>query len=278
MKFVSLLIPVILATSRIAMADPTPSSTPPALADANDEIVLKNGGMIRGTVTELEPGKSVSILVLGSGERRVFAWDEVEKVNRGAHSSSPSPAPTTPNIFVRINPGGAAVTEPPPVGAPGVVRFHIDADKSDVELRRDKGVAASGSYMVSGSMISPIYVRTYETVCKAPCDQVVDARDGQQFFFGGKGITGSSKFHLDDKTGAVQANVRAGSDGMHTAGYWAALFGGSLALIDGALFALDIPPRPLYGALALTGVVALGTGIIIMATSGTRYELKPMTF
>src|SRR5688572_26530848 len=54
---------------------------------APDEVVLKNGGMVRGTVLAIEPGTSVTIAVPGVEEPRVIPWDEVDEVERGKHGS-----------------------------------------------------------------------------------------------------------------------------------------------------------------------------------------------
>src|SRR4029079_7930319 len=88
--------------------------------------------------------------------------------------------------------------EPAPAPAPssdvpGVVRIHVDADHGRVELRRIVGSAPAG-FVVSGSYVTPMYARVSETVCLAPCDQVVDGRDGADFFFAGNDITQSSTF------------------------------------------------------------------------------------
>src|SRR5690349_17308840 len=56
----------------------------------DDEVSLKNGGMIRGTIVSLEPDKEVVILVGGTGQQRRIAWAEVDKVKRGKNTATTS--------------------------------------------------------------------------------------------------------------------------------------------------------------------------------------------
>jgi hypothetical protein len=55
-----------------------------AVAPGADEVLLKNGGVLRGTVVRLDPGNEISILVSGSDRPRVIAWRDVAEVERGS--------------------------------------------------------------------------------------------------------------------------------------------------------------------------------------------------
>lgn len=309
-KLASIAVPLILALSRTALAEPsaTPPTTPAATVPstpaappaappspaAGDVVILKNGGMLRGTVTELEPLKSVAILVLGSRERRVVPWAEVERVDRGAPPSAPPPpvappdpgAPAAPGALpimrqmptlTLLSPGLAAPDAHP--DRPGLVRLHIDADAPRVELRRVGG-AAIARYSVYGNSITPNYITLYTTVCKAPCDAVIDGRDESTFFFGGPGVTDSSNFQLTERRGDVRAHVKTGNASRHSAGYWTMVFGGSAAAGTGLVLALagsnmGSTQQAVYGGITAAGVVALAAGIYLFATSSTNYELAP---
>ncbi len=49
----------------------------------DDQIDFKNGGLLRGTIVALDPGKEVVILIEGTGDQRRVPWDEVARVNHG---------------------------------------------------------------------------------------------------------------------------------------------------------------------------------------------------
>src|SRR5690242_19539570 len=54
----------LLFGARDALAQRAPELT------GADEVILKNGGMLRGTVVAIEPEKSVTIFVMLTGEQR----------------------------------------------------------------------------------------------------------------------------------------------------------------------------------------------------------------
>src|SRR5688500_11763856 len=64
--------------------EPTPAPAPAAKpASGVDEVVLKNGGFVRGEVVELLPNDHVVIIPEGTTDRRTIAWSDVERVDRG---------------------------------------------------------------------------------------------------------------------------------------------------------------------------------------------------
>src|SRR5689334_7458739 len=71
---------------RFAAIASTLLATSLAFADdsvGNDEVTLKNGGSLRGTLISSEPGLSVKLLELGGKEPRVIPWADVDHVERG---------------------------------------------------------------------------------------------------------------------------------------------------------------------------------------------------
>jgi hypothetical protein len=51
-----------------------------------DEVVLKNGGTIRGTVVSIEPGSKVVIVEVGSKDPRTPRWAEVADVQKNRYA------------------------------------------------------------------------------------------------------------------------------------------------------------------------------------------------
>jgi hypothetical protein len=71
------------------------------------------------------------------------------------------------------------------------------------------------------------------TVCTAPCNQVIDGRKRQTFFFGADGMVPSRGFRLARLDGHILARVQGGSIVARQMGFLFAGFGGA-AMIGGA--------------------------------------------
>ncbi|AKT44064.1 uncharacterized protein CMC5_083020 [Chondromyces crocatus] len=166
---------------------------------------------------------------------------------------------------------GEAAVSPPP-GTPGVVRFRIDADEPGVELyqRLAPGVGVAA--------VEPEGTWTTFLVCAAPCDQTIDGRAGQHFFFGGEGFSNSSTFRLDKQTGSITAHVRPAKTILRNLGL-GFTFGGATAALGGG-FALGYGVLKSNETIAVGGSISLGIGlahlipgILLLAMSGTRFTL-----
>lgn len=143
----------------------------------------------------------------------------------------------------------------------GAPRVHIEgAGQSGVELREIIGWEVrpynrqTPGVVVVGERADPISRRA----CAAPCLDIIDGRRGQEFFFGGPGLSDSEVFTLSQDSGTVRyqvspGNARSKQWGMPLAGLGASgfLVGGVVALI-GAAGARDYS----------------GTGGVMMAVSG----------
>lgn len=162
-----------LATGSVA-TPPAPSGTgqapqPPsanAVAIPADVVMLKNGGMLRGTIVELVPGSFVSVL-LPTGETRKVAMAEVEYA--GLASEMPRkkktdvplapPAPPPPPVAPAPSPVRPAEQARPAVPVkPPDVRIHLDAKQSNL------------TYYVEERSPGDL-VR----LCTAPCDVLLPA-------------------------------------------------------------------------------------------------------
>jgi hypothetical protein len=259
----------------------------------DDEVALKNGGMLRGTVVAVEPGKQVVILV--GGEKRVLPWKDVERVERGKHARTPEPEPavatapppepprTAPKPEERPLGGllGALLDDPlarpPPRPAPGVVRLHVFSEEPKVELWR------SGAPQIVHTGAQIVVTPSFERLCRAPCDVIVDGRKGDAFFFAGEDVPPSDPFTLTEAQGDVAAVVDVGSPAARTAGTWLGILG-LVGVVTGPLIAmagyLAVDPAESDNDIIVAGGITLGAGaallvggILLNAASSTEVEL-----
>jgi hypothetical protein len=278
-----------LAASATAFAQSAPPADPGAgQAASYDEVTLKNGGMLRGTVVSMEPEKEVAIVVQGTTAARHVPWAEVDQVTRGKTAPFPGvtipPPPPAPPPFA-LSPTGSVLTYPPaPAVAPpvpgelGAPRLHIDSSTP---------VTLHETLETDLGRIRPID-------CQSPCDKVIDGRSGQVFFFAGDEIPQSSRFHVTEKSGDVTVRVSPGSFGVRKAGgvliglgITAAVAGSVLLPIGMAVNAgnadsaaqMHSPASssPLIPAGAATlgvGGAMLVTGIVMNVLGHTRYDFS----
>jgi hypothetical protein len=250
----------------------------PALAQGapggGDEVTLRNGGVLRGTVVSNEPGKEVVIVILGLGETRRVPWAEVDRVNR---QESPPGAPFPGVALTPVD-----LLPPPQPNELGAPLVHIESD-APVSLH-EATVSLDG--------------RRRPVVCRTPCDTVIDGRSGRAFYFAGDEIPESSRFLLTEKSGAVSVRVSPGNEALQPAGttfLTLGILGASTGAVllpiglainasrsamatSGSPFpAADTKPSPLplVGGVMLGASAAMITvGIVMKVFSATRYEFR----
>jgi hypothetical protein len=225
-----------------ATADDTAAPDKKAAGDkvdvGNDEVTLKNGGLVRGTVVSVEPGTKVVILELGAKEPRTIPWAEVADVERNKHGSRPSTSPGSAGPGYEDDTGGDGdgddedAEERPAktkqrrreLGDPGVVRLHVESPQPvKVFQNRIIGSGYVGGYrFIAG---------TTDFVCDSPCGEVVDARYGDRFRL--EGDMPATQFDLEGLSGDVTVNVKPGSRGLKIGGIVMTAVGGA-AILAGA--------------------------------------------
>lgn len=201
-----------------------------------DTVVLRNGGLYRGHVTEVVPNDHVSIVVTGQTEAKRIPWSEIDRVILGAPYGatppglSPSPAPPEPE---------PAAPELPPGQR---VRVHIDSHKP-VLYRRDVGGTG------------------WRLVCRSPCDQDLPATGAYRVE--GNGIARSREVSLntDERTRSVNLHVDPASVAgtalggvMISVGVLAAYIGLLVAVADGSSSSRNETKR--------TGLITFGLGSV----------------
>lgn len=244
------------------------ASTAFAQEGGQDEVTLKNGGVIRGTVVSSEPGTSVKIIEMGQREVRVIPWAQVSDVERGKYAPrrAPQPGPAGPGYGQPPQMLPQAPPEPQ-LGAPGVVRLHIDSPVP-TQLIEHAGttVGAYGGYGVVLTSLRP--------VCVAPCDRVIDGSRGQGFTVTGPFPT-PSMFEFSGMRGDVTLSVQPGSIGKRTGGAWLAILGGTsfltgIIMLPVSLNRTTTSLRDAAIGMTAVGGAALVAGIVLIATSGTK--------
>lgn len=265
------LVLALLASNGSAFADDT-------IAPLDAEVQLKNGGMMRGTLVSVEPNRQVILIV--AGEKRVIPWEDVAKVVSGATEAPPSaqpapaPATTTP----------APVPTVPTKGMPFV---HVESDWPELELQRVDGEIGAGIY-TNKNQIGPQTLSKY--ICEAPCDKLVDGREGHRFFFSGPGMYPSEQFRLEQRDGYITARVHGVGIGRMIGGILLTTTGGIFALSGTMLFGFSfIPNRPTQASpnpvdvstdMRVAGLIVGGIGagmlvggIYLLAGGRTKVDL-----
>jgi hypothetical protein len=261
-----------------AHAEEPAASVAPAEAA---EIQLKNGGSMRGTIIAVEPGQRVIVIV--AGEQSVIPWGDIARIVGGPKEASLSA------VSAAASPAPAPAAEPVP--AKGMPIVHIESDWADAELSRVDGELGAGMYNNSGQ-IGPQTLSRY--ICRAPCDKLVDGREGHKFFISAPGMFPSPMFRLEDLNDQVTARVHGVSLGRYMGGVIMTASGG-MFMLGGTMFAgisfisenekptPDNPDpartarqvRAVGVTLAAIGAASLVTGIVLLSVGRTRLELIP---
>jgi hypothetical protein len=238
-----------------------------ARADGDDEVTLKNGGSIRGTVVAVEPGSKVVVLELGSKEPRSLPWAEVADVQKGKFAARAEPGATA----------GYATDSDEEADADqqGVVRVHIESDQP-VQLIEEvsTSVGAVGGHMVVASQV--------RSVCAAPCNKVVDASRGQQFVVVGDSMPPSETFRLNDRARDTTIKVDSGSNGLRagsavlgTIGVLGILGGVPMIIVGGVSDTPSVSDTwlPVGGLVTGIGAAMLGGAIAMGIAGSTGVEI-----
>lgn len=238
---------------RIAAAQ----NTVPAATRANeDTVTLKDGSILRGTLTQIAKGAHVSLL-LSTSQTAQIRWDAIAKVERAG----------VPIDLVNVQPTAVAVNPPPAVSATpsasGNVFVHMDASRDDLELEMDSGGAMN-----------------WEVVCTAPCDREVPT--GRIYRINGSGVRKSKPFALQVPAGSrVTLTVDHGTTAGFVGGIILTTLGspivfiGALVTLAGAAYTGNGSGAIVAGGLVVTGVGAalMVPGIVLVANnSGTTVK------
>lgn len=176
---------------------PPPSAEPriESTSGWEDELVLRDGGFVRGRISELTPKERV-VIVPASGEARVVPWSEIAEIRRA--SASPPQAAIPVKVEVEMVPTARLDIE-------------ISNPRRPVTLFQvvDRGIAM-GTYGLA-------YEMRYRRVCGSPCGRQVVIDPEASYFISGNGVTDSREFGLPER-GPITLDVRPGVRGLWITG------------------------------------------------------------
>lgn len=257
-----------------------------------DEVALKNGGSIRGTVVAVAPGESVKIIEMGSTTPRTIQWAEVAEVQKGKYAKKTTVEPGSAGKGYSGDPPAKPErrSAPPEQSVDGRgVRIHIESPKPATLMHvAAVGVGQVGNYIVTTALVEP--------VCTSPCDEEVRVESGGNYYITGDGFPNTSPFVLDstrDSNIVVEPGSsprRGGGWAMVTLGATAALAGVGVLLVSPILLEPDctldanlnetcteVDSTPVFagaGAAIGIGVATLVGGVVLVATSGTHARVE----
>jgi hypothetical protein len=139
-----------------------PAASAPASATAPDLVMLKDGGMVRGTISEMSPGEAVTIITIAGVTKRI-PMSDVSYAGPAdkAPKAGEAPAPTTPDgtrPFITVQ--GKAVP------------FKFVSQQPGLTLHIKTGEAEAVTWMGTPTGISAV---AFTPICSAPCDATLPA-------------------------------------------------------------------------------------------------------
>ena len=196
----------------------------------------------------------------------------------GAQAGELGPGTTPPAQASADIPDGGPISP-----GPGIVRVHLDSPDPELELRgfgaRRLQPLPDGRFRSLGP--SP-------SLCQAPCDKYVDARQGEPLLVAGPKTPPSTPFLLDTSAGDVLVSVEPGNKALLMTGLVTAVLGGLGGVVGGGVLMVggiskspsEVSSTPdnlmQGGGIALGGSAAvIAAGIIMRYYGSTTVELGP---
>jgi hypothetical protein len=224
---------VLASTLAVAVAQaqeaPATSSAPASDAAGTDVVRLKNGGLLRGKISELIPGDSVTIITL-SGKTREFPMSEVDYAGPAAkdpqatsEAAAPAAKAATPVADDEeeeedSKPKARSAAKPYVTVNGRESRLHIVAPEAGITFHRQSATAVSGA----------IYATGYERLCTAPC-QVTLPAGTETIALSRDGDPPIAADPVTLPAGDAQLHGRLESRGGIRAAGWLTLIGGAVA-------------------------------------------------
>lgn len=152
----------VVATALPARAQDATAKSADA-TQAKDLVRLKNGGMLRGTISELVPGDTVTI-VTTSGKTREIKMSEVDYAGPADRDPQATAKPSTePSAVPTETASDASKTEPLVTVSGQRADLQLSSEPSNVTFHRQ-----SGSAIAVGARGAAVAV-AYDRLCTAPC-------------------------------------------------------------------------------------------------------------
>jgi len=148
------------------------SGAPVATSSPPDIVVMKDGGILRGTIAEMKPGDTV-VIVLITGENRTIQMKNVEYAGPVAERPLKAAAPSSPQTVKVVD---ATSSQPSGGEARPLVTVHaaeapftFTARPDGVTLHLQSGMATARLATGSEALGSAFVAKSYTPICAAPC-------------------------------------------------------------------------------------------------------------
>ncbi len=229
-------VPYAVAPTPPPLPAPAPVNVTNAVgATGDDVVVLKDGGMIRGTLLEVIPNDHATVQ-LATGQSARVQWDHIERIERGAAAAPRVAAPEGAPVARRAAPSA---------------RVHIESDRP-ATLERHEGAKA------------------WVAACSAPCD--ADLPLDAEYRIVGDGIRKSSPFRLAANDGGrVTLDVNAATKGGFAGGIVLTSLGPIVMLVGAVVVAIGEADKSLQtdfngsGSTSSSGSSTITTGWVTVA-------------
>lgn len=160
------------ALAEVPAAGASSPATPPKNDAPTDLVILKSGGMLRGTISEMDPNGEVAIQLL-TGEIRRIAMSEVKYAGPAANApkdEAAAEAPPKKKEPERKSKAGSGAKQ-------GEAKLSLTANRADVtfHLRTHSSNFEGAGYGYSsqgggGSVVVSGTSAGYTVMCMAPCE------------------------------------------------------------------------------------------------------------
>lgn len=212
--------PSVATPPSAAAATPIPVPAWSSASGADDVVVLRDGGAIRGLLMEVLPNDHVSVK-LADGRTAIVPWVLIHHIEQGSHPASTPEAAAPAPASIAPNTASAPIEHPS-----GAVSVHMTGSENAV-LQTERAGA-------------------WTAVCTSPCDHPLPL--DAVYRIDGSGVRTSGAFRLQGKAGdRVTLDVNAGSSGGFTGGVTMAVLGGLTATVGfWGLYVVAIANSPGY--------------------------------
>lgn len=165
-----------LGTGAAATSVSTQAHAQQTQAAPPDVVKLKNGGILRGTIAELVPGGTVTIVTM-TGETKKIPMAEVQYAGpaAGMPGAAPpaTPAPASgPRPLIQVNGRDAPLYLR---SSQSEVTFYMRTSTSEGSSVSTGAMVGSRGFGAVGGGTSVFSGRTYARICTAPCEATVPA-------------------------------------------------------------------------------------------------------
>lgn len=223
---------------------------PQSEAAATVRVVLASGGFVRGKIVEHIEGERI-VVEKPDGKRVALDWQDIERVE---DLSDP--------------PDGAALANNDVPDGKVRLRVNVVGDRP-MAVHRFTG---QSSTIAMGNGYATVVF--HESVCNAPCDVLLDAKDPRRYFLKAPRVPASPKFFIHDRGPNIDLQVKPGVRGLSAAGFVALTVGLSTLIGGGTMLIVDHA----LGGPSSSGIRRAGLPLTIFGSVSTAISIPMLIF